>query len=114
MSITGTASFDSARSSAPFRLRIAGLARTTSTRALCARDAAAGPQCVVALPLAAARQRERGFNQAHEIARRVARHVGLPQVAALERVAAAVPQAALPWSERARNVRGVFASRSDV
>jgi len=63
MSITGTASFDSARSSAPFRVRIAGLARTTSMRALrgalpqactlCAArcgDALVCADCAAALP----------------------------------------------------------------
>ena len=39
---------------------------------------------IVALPLAASRQRERGFNQAGEIATRVAAAVGLPVVAPLD------------------------------
>lgn len=72
------------------------------------------PDRVVALPLARARQRERGFNQAHEIAERVARATGLPLVSALERIAGGPPQAALPWSERRRNVRGAFAVRGEV
>lgn len=69
------------------------------------------PDRVVALPLASSRQRERGFNQAHEIAVRVARTVGLPLVSALERTVESPPQAGLALSARARNVRGAFAAR---
>lgn len=69
---------------------------------------------VVALPLSRERQRERGFNQAHEIARRVAAALELPQTAALERVQGGPPQTSLPWRGRARNVRGAFACRVPV
>jgi len=69
------------------------------------------PDRVVALPLASSRQRERGFNQAQEIAARVARSIGLPNVPALERTVASPPQAGLALSARARNVRGAFAAR---
>jgi ComF family protein len=72
------------------------------------------PDCVVALPLAAARQRDRGFNQAREIAVRVARGTGLPLAAPLARITAGPPQTALPWAERRRNVRGAFAVRAPV
>lgn len=65
---------------------------------------------IVPMPLAAARQRQRGFNQAREIARAVARATGLPLEGGLERSRHAVPQAALPWRERVRNVRGAFAT----
>jgi len=68
------------------------------------------PDIVVPLPLAPARQRERGFNQAAEIARRVASHLRVPLVAALARVRDTPAQAALPWRERGRNVRGAFAA----
>jgi ComF family protein len=64
---------------------------------------------IVPMPLAAARQRERGYNQAREIARAVARATRLPLRSGLERSHHAVPQAALPWRERVRNVRGAFA-----
>jgi ComF family protein len=73
-----------------------------------------GPDHIVALPLATARQRERGFNQAREIALRVARDVGLPLALVLERVSGGLPQAALSWPERAKNVRGAFAACGDV
>jgi len=64
---------------------------------------------LVPMPLAAARQRERGYNQAREIARAAARSARLPLRDGLERSRHAAPQAALPWRERVRNVRGAFA-----
>lgn len=77
------------------------------------RRARPPPDVVVALPLTPARQRERGFNQAGEIARRVARAIGRPLVPGLVRARDSPPQAALAWADRARNVRGAFvASRS--
>ena len=72
------------------------------------------PRYVVALPLAPPRQRERGFNQAGEIATRVAVAVGLPVIAPLERVGGGPPQAALPWAARRSNIRGAFALRGPV
>ena len=73
-----------------------------------ARSGAARPDAVVALPLARSRQRERGFNQAHEIAVRVASALGVPVIAGLARARDAPPQATLAWSARAANVRGAF------
>ena len=72
------------------------------------------PERIVALPLAAERQRERGFNQAREISVHVARGTGLPLAAPLVRISAGPPQATLPWAERRRNVRGAFAVQSNV
>jgi ComF family protein len=66
------------------------------------------PDAVVALPLAPSRQRARGFDQAAEITRRVARMTGIPMVAGLRRARDTPAQAALPWKDRARNVRGAF------
>ena len=67
------------------------------------------PSALIAVPLGAARQRERGFNQSIEIARIVARRTGLPLVTGLVRTGNAPAQATLPWAQRRRNVRGVFA-----
>jgi ComF family protein len=83
--------------------------------ALCARVAQRTPgrpmpDAIVALPLAPSRQRARGFNQAAEIARRVARVTGLPMTAGLRRTRDTPAQAALPWKDRAANVRGAFAA----
>ena len=66
--------------------------------------------CLIALPLSEQRQRERGWNQAAEIARAIAAKTRIALLkAGVRRVRATPPQAALPWPERARNVRGAFA-----
>ena len=100
------------------RLALADWAGTALAAAvvasLAARDGVAMPSRVAPVPLTASRQRERGFNQALEIARRLAEQLALPLVAPLERVSASIPQATLAWRERARNVRGAFAARGDV
>jgi ComF family protein len=83
--------------------------------ALAARVAAAGIDCLIPLPLSAPRIKERGFNQAHEIARPLARQLGLPLVAdACARVRDGAPQASLPWKERQANIRHAFECRSDL
>ena len=69
------------------------------------------PDLVVAVPLTRARQRQRGFNQADEIARRVARSCGVPLCRGLERVQEAPAQAALHRRERMRNMRHAFVGR---
>jgi ComF family protein len=68
------------------------------------------PDALVALPLAPSRQRERGFDQSAEIARRVARLTGLTLRAGLRRTRDTPAQAALPWKKRAANVRNAFAA----
>lgn len=78
------------------------------------QEPAARPDAVVALPLAPARQRERGFNQAHEIARRIAPGFDLPLLPALARAGTRPPQADLPWHERQRNVQGTFSVAREV
>jgi ComF family protein len=72
------------------------------------------PEALTALPLAPSRQRERGFDQAAEIARRVARITGVPMVSCLRRTRDTQAQAALPWQRRADNVRGAFAGNAAV
>src|SRR3984893_15415094 len=69
----------------------------------------------IAWPLAVKRQRERGYNQALAIARVIGARTGsalLPR--GLSRIRATPPQAALPWVERAKNVRGAFACELDL
>jgi ComF family protein len=64
---------------------------------------------VIPVPLSARRLRERGYNQAVEIARPLAAAAGAPLALNLcERSRDAPPQVDLPWSERERNVRGAF------
>jgi ComF family protein len=73
------------------------------------------PQRLIAVPLAHERQRERGYNQAFEIARVLAREWRIPLISgSVHRSRAAPPQAALPLDERARNVRGAFACELDL
>src|SRR4051812_35263265 len=71
------------------------------------------PDGVLALPLAIARQRARGFNQAQEIARAVALRLAVPRIAGLRRVRDSPPQAGLALAARARNVRHAFEAMSD-
>jgi ComF family protein len=80
---------------------LAALMRTTGAVLLNGADA------VVAVPLHPSRRRERGFNQAHDLARRL----DLPVVRALRRVRATHPQAMLPAAERHGNVRHAFVAR---
>ncbi len=68
------------------------------------------PQLVLPIPLAAGRLRERGYNQAWELARRVARRLDLAADAhLLLRMRETPHQLALPPEQRAGNVRGAFA-----
>jgi len=76
--------------------------------ALAARNGSS-PDALVAMPLAALRQRQRGFNQAGEIARQLARITGVPVVAGLTRIRDTPAQSGLPWRRRAKNVAGAFA-----
>ena len=67
------------------------------------------------VPLAAGRLRERGFNQARELARIAGRKLGVRVLAhACRKVADTPPQAALPWKERGRNVRATFVCDADL
>ncbi len=65
---------------------------------------------LLAVPLSAQRLAERGFNQAHEIARPLAAAWRLPLSTALcARVRDTGAQATLPLAERQVNMRGAFA-----
>jgi ComF family protein len=72
------------------------------------------PDAIIALPLSPARQRQRGFNQAHEIARRVAVQLGIPMLRGLVRIRDSPPQATLAWKARADNVRHAFEADASV
>ena len=83
--------------------------------ALAPRIGSARVDCILPLPLSAPRMRERGFNQAQEIARPLARQLGLPLVSdACARVRDGAPQASLPWKERQANIRHAFECRIDL
>lgn len=80
-----------------------------------ARRVARDVDVIVPMPLARGRLAERGFNQALEIARVVAAETGTRILHdACRKVADTPPQAALPWKERARNVRRAFVCDADL
>lgn len=80
-----------------------------------ARTVARDVEAIVPMPLAPGRLAERGFNQALEIARAVARRTGLPLLPfACRKLVETPPQAALPWKERAKNVRRAFACDANL
>jgi ComF family protein len=75
----------------------------------------AGIDALLPVPLSDRRQRERGFNQSVEIARVIARRLGVPlRRRLLVRVRGGPPQQSLPLPERRRNVRGAFALRAPL
>ena len=71
-----------------------------------AADLLEGASCVIPVPLHPSRRRQRGFNQAADLAR----HLGLPVSHALRRVRATATQTGLPAARRHRNVRDAFAT----
>lgn len=71
------------------------------------------PELLLPVPLHRSRLRERGYNQALELARPLARHWGARVDAfALTRVRATAAQMQLPARQRLNNVRGAFALRA--
>ncbi len=73
------------------------------------RDSEEGYDALVPVPLYPVRRRERGFNQAEELAGVLGKHAGLPVWKALERIRATDTQANLRRSERLRNQAGAYA-----
>jgi len=92
------------------RLALAGFfARALASRPLPEVD------LIVPMPLHPRRLAERGFNQALEIARGLARHLGRPiEPRGVLRVKDTLPQTKLPYEERAKNVRGAFLCKLDL
>jgi ComF family protein len=77
-------------------------------------DVAERPDLLVPVPLHSSRLRERGYNQALEIARVVAARLNIPlQADAARRVRATATQTALPLKQRSRNVRNAFRVTAD-
>ncbi len=76
---------------------------------------AAGIDLIAPLPLHPARLAGRGFNQAAEIAKALSRLRGIAMDAQVaRRVRNTAPQTALPWRERASNMRAAFACERDL
>jgi ComF family protein len=70
------------------------------------------PEALVPIPLHTARHRDRGFNQAEEIAKYAGSALGVPvDVGTLVRPVATREQSGLSLPERRANVRGAFALR---
>jgi ComF family protein len=73
------------------------------------------PDFIVPMPLHPNRLRERGFNQAMEIGRRVSKKTGialLPDVC--RRIRHTPSQTGLPWKEREQNIRGAFICEAEL
>ena len=70
---------------------------------------------LIPVPLSTARLRERGFNQALEIARIISKKSGVSLLAnACGRILDNPPQAGLPWKERFKNIRGAFRCNAEL
>ncbi len=75
-----------------------------------AQRAAALPECIVPVPLATGRYRQRGFNQALELGSHIARKHGIPLCTDIVvRARETAEQAGLKLQQRRRNVRRAFA-----
>lgn len=94
----------------PGDLRLARLLGELMAEGLCAQFVTPlDVDVMLPVPLHAARLRERGFNQALELARPLARCLNLPlDTRCAERVRATVPQSGLPAKLRRRNIKGAF------
>ena len=104
--LIGNLKFHGALDLAPALVRL----MLDSPHALASAQAVDRTTILLPVPLSRQRLRERGFNQAWELARRLARSLALEADARLLlRVKDAPHQLALPPAERAANVRGVFA-----
>lgn len=73
------------------------------------------PDVIVPMPLHPIRLRERGFNQAMEISRTIAKQTGIALLPdGCSRIKHTLPQTGLPWKERQKNIRRAFSCRIDV
>ncbi|NLA12197.1 MAG: ComF family protein [Firmicutes bacterium] len=77
-------------------------------------ETAWGPELVVPVPLHRRREKERGYNQAHLLARFTAEALGLPLRPLLVRPGEAPPQSSLSYRHRLTNVRGAFLYRGGL
>lgn len=68
------------------------------------------PDVIVAVPLSRQRERDRGFNQSHELAETIAFESSIPvSTRIVERAIDTPPQVGLPRNRRHQNVLGAFA-----
>ncbi len=86
-----------------------GVAEALAARMAAALPAALAPELVTAVPLHAARRRERGYNQAWLLAERLAARAGVPAIEdVLVRERPTLAQARLDPVARRRNLEGAF------
>lgn len=71
------------------------------------------PDCLIPVPVHKKRLRERGFNQAEELAVRLSRRWEIPTESLLVRCKQTLPQRELDPAERAKNLHGAFAVRQE-
>lgn len=92
--------------------------RLATVRALAAMLAHAPPgraDVIVPMPLSQHRLRERGFNQALELARAAAAAAGIRVDAGLcLKTRDTTAQTRLPWKQRRKNIRGAFLVPADI
>src|SRR4030067_971047 len=75
----------------------------------------ARPEVILPMPLHPARLKMRGFNQALEIAKVIAKRFDIPLAPGLaQRVVDTTPQASLPIDARHTNVKGAFVCDKDL
>lgn len=73
------------------------------------------PELLIPVPLHALRLRERGYNQALELARPISRHLQVPlDYSTCQRVRATAAQSDLKADERRRNIKGAFHLRQPI
>jgi len=87
------------------------LAEPLAARAIAQRK----PDLLIPMPLHPARLKQRGYNQALEIARQVAQRLAIPlDSRACRRLRDTPPQATLKLKQRAANLRGAFSCDIDL
>jgi len=73
------------------------------------------PDLIIPMPLHPKRLRERGFNQALEIARSIAKAMNIELIPdGCERIRNTPPQTELPWKSRIKNVHKAFNCKLDL
>ena len=91
------------------------LARLLGTLLRQAVSPHARPDVILPMPLHPARLRERGFNQALEMAKYIARDLRLPLAPHLaQRTVNTLSQATLVWDARKKNMRGAFTCNTNL
>ena len=97
------------------KLRFANLLGNLLADALSSRPPESLPEVIIPVPLHPSRQRERGFNQAVEIARPVSRALNIPlDYHGCIRSRPTIAQSTLSAKKRHSNIRGAFAVKRKI